>query len=1032
MPTNKPDNNPEDYCIEKERMATALACIGDGVISTDIYGSINFINNAGETLTGWKASDALGRQFNEVIKLIDIARSKPLVNILEDVLEVGYSVELSNDSVLISRDGTKKYISASCSPIKDFGNDVSGVVMVFRDISHIVHMEEELRMERDNLRRNEECLRNSRDFYLGMLETFPSIVFSLDQYNSISYISKSWFQFTGYALKENDIDLLLSFIHPENINELKDTYYKSVIEKRPYEIEILLKTNNGFYRWILCLIRPHFDTDGSFSGCIIMMIDIDERKKTTDALKRYQILSKVGSDIIFFMNSDGKIIDANEAAINAYGYTQEELLSLHIHDIRKDYYITKQQIKLAFEHGISFETLHYRKDGSCFPVEVSSQGISIGNKHILLSLVRDISERKKSTEALSQSEAKFKSLFMNLKSALSYSKIILNLQGIPIDFEFIEVNEAFLEMLGCKREMIIGKRYSEVYGSLKDKIVFPYSLNVLGKVAMQEITIPSDDYYSETNKKWYSILVYSPEKGYFITITNDLTDRKITEAELEKAKEDAESANKAKSEFLANMSHEIRTPLNGITGMIDLLLSTEIDDEQKGYLTTAQKCTKYLLKIINDVLDFSKMEVGKLLIESIPFDVMELVEEVIKLHTPRAAQKEIELNLKYSPAITRYVIGDPNRLRQILNNLINNAIKFTDTGEVCLQLTDSSTEESEVKLQFSIKDTGIGIEDSEKDKLFKSFSQVDSSFSRKFGGTGLGLAISKQLVHLMDGDIWFDSEKGKGSTFSFEVVLKTAKQNEEKSTNKSDICEAPFPLYILLVEDDDVNREVAMLMLDRRKYTVDTARSGEEALKLLNRNRYDLVLMDIQMGGIDGVTATQELRKLEAQEDFYTPVIAMTAYALKGDRERFLSAGIDEYIAKPFQMQQLFDVIDKVTSSLSFDSIPYSSYKVNNNGNFVLPTSAYVHIKNEDLVILDELRACIYRLASLCNGDNLLLIENEAHEVKVLANKIGIDSIKGLAFRLELAARKFDIKAMEPLVIKINNEFERFSSSLIK
>ena len=893
----------EDY-LKKERMATILACIGDGIVSTDTHGIIDFMNNVAELLTGWKSEEAIGKHFNEIIHLIDITTNEPIGSVMELALQSGDAVGLKKRSVLVSKDGEKKYLSASCSAIKDSENISSGIVMVFRNITRIIKMEEELRKERDNLKRKQEDL------------------------------------------------------------------------------------------------------------------------------KKYQLLSKITLDIILFIDaSSGRIIDANEAAIKAYGYSRKELLSLKTYDIRKNFDLTSEQ-RLAFQNNTSFESLHHRKDRTFFSVEVNSEVIETGSTRIIVSIIRDISERKQAIESLYQSEAKFKALFMNFKSGLGYSKIILDKNGIPVDFEYINVNEVFAEMGGYEREKVIGKKFSEVFKGPAHAA--QSMLNTFGKVALEGLYIPEGDYYSIETNKWYSRLIYSPEKYYFIIIINDLTERKIAEYELQKAKEEAEAANKAKSEFLANMSHEIRTPLNGITGMIDLTLSTDIDDEQRGYLKTAQKCTKNLIKTINDVLDFSKIEVGKLIIENIHFDIIDLVGEIIKLHSPSAAQKGLELNLKYSVTIEKYVIGDPNRLQQVLNNLIHNAIKFTENGEVCLQLTKLSSGEENMEIQFAVIDTGIGISDDQKEKLFKSFTQVDGSFSRKYGGTGLGLAISKQLVEMMGGRIWFENQEGKGGTFYFVINFKISRQQKEIPVAKISIDKAPIPLYILLVEDDEVNKEVTSLMLKKRGYSVDCADNGEDALKLLECNKYDMILMDIQMSEMDGITVTQKIRNREIPTNEHILIIAMTAYALQGDKERFILMGMDEYIPKPFKMDQLFEIIDKITCGDHFEKTPYSNFSVNHNGDFIVTPALNIEMKDDDLLNMEQLKKYICKLNNLLEIGDLHLIDKEAHEIKLLSNKVGAESLKTVAFKIELAARKYDLEKIEQLVIKMNDEYERFYKQMIK
>ncbi len=391
--------------------------------------------------------------------------------------------------------------------------------------------------------------------------------------------------------------------------------------------------------------------------------------------------------------------------------------------------------------------------------------------------------------------------------------------------------------------------------------------------------------------------------------------REKLEEELRKAKEIAEQTTRTKSNFLASMSHEIRTPMNGIMATASLLKNTPLNEIQKDYVDIIDYSANNLLTIINDILDISKIEAGQITLEHIDFNLHNVVNETLKLLNPKAKEKEINFQAKIDESVPLYAKGDPIRLKQVVINLTNNAIKFTPVGSVTIEVETIEKTEENRKYLFKIKDTGIGIPEHAKDNLFKEYLQAEISTARHFGGTGLGLSISKKLVELMNGEIGFESHEGKGSTFWFTVVLAIGKEPPYDLENEIPLRNGDHhKLSILIAEDNLVNQKVAIATLKNMGYKLEVADDGRIALDMHKKNQYDVILMDIQMPVMDGFEATRLIREWEAEQDTgkKVKIIAMTANAMKEDRQKCLDAGMDEYISKPFKSIELARILNDI------------------------------------------------------------------------------------------------------------------------
>jgi len=560
-----------------------------------------------------------------------------------------------------------------------------------------------------------------------------------------------------------------------------------------------------------------------------------------------------------------------------------------------------------------YELTYIRKDGTRFPAVVSVTALRdaagaiigyllIGTDNTARKLVEE--EQKRSDQRLRDQQFYTRSLIESNIDAL----ITTDPAGIITD-----VNKQTEALTGSTRDELIGAPFKDCFTDperaeagikrvLGEKSLTDYELTVRSRDGKQTVVSYNATTFYDRGRTLQGVFAAA----------RDVTERKRVEAELQQAKADAESASRTKSDFLASMSHEIRTPMNAIMGIADLLAKTTLTPEQDKYVQIFRRSGDNLLNLINDILDLSKVEASQLDLERTGFSLSDHLEKVIEMVSPKAQEKGLTLICEIAPGVGNNLVGDPTRLRQVLLNLLGNAIKFTETGEVSLRVELDRDSSMPTALRFLVADTGIGIAADKLGRVFERFTQADSSTTRRFGGSGLGLTISKRLVELMGGRIWVTSRVARGSVFAFAVPFEVwAGARRARSTPVGAGPEAPLPaLRILMAEDSPDNCTIALAYLEDTPYLVDVADTGLTACEMFEAGHYDLVLMDRQMPVRDGLTATRMIRAWEeANNRAPTPIIALTASALKGDRETCLAAGCTAYLTKPIKQDVLLQAI---------------------------------------------------------------------------------------------------------------------------
>ncbi len=930
--------------------------------------------------------------------------------------------------------GGKQWFALSFNPILQ-GENVIGVSIFAREVTEHKHMLEQLQ-ERDA--RYATALSGS-DEGLWEWDLEHDQLFLSDQFRKMLELDME---------KKISPAEWLSMIHPKD-QEVVHNAIKAHLKGETDQLygEYRMITRTGKIIWALGRGRAIRDAGGHTIRMAGAQTNITERKNNEQLLQKILHTSPNGIMALKAVrNEQREVVDfmwtmVNQQAMVVPGMVPSDFIGRRVSEIMPDQANAMIASYLrVMETGEPHQTEDFFELGSGEGLWFES--VTVKMEDGVAVTITDITERNKTQERMR---------FLSQVASKTNSTVIITDSEGKIEW----ANEAFTEISGYTLEEATGKQPGEL---LQGPNTDPATLKIVTDrlKAQQSVSVEILNYHKGGSPYWISMAIdpVFDENGKlerFIAIENDITERKEAEKVLQNAKEAAEAAASAKSEFLATMSHEIRTPMNAVIGMTGLLLDTSLTDEQKEYAETIRVSGDNLLTVINDILDFSKIDSGKLELEQQAFCLSETVEDVLDLLSTKAQEKHLELVYNLSEDVPINIQSDPTRISQILVNLIGNALKFTEKGEVVVHIENLGEAGGRHMVQFSVSDTGIGIPPGKLERLFKPFSQVDASTTRKYGGTGLGLVICRMLVELMGGKIWVESQLGKGTTFYFtlnvgiaheadsvhkksnqihqevkgkkvllvddnptnllilekqcinwelvptsflhpEEALKAILEGEQfdlaildhnmpglsgedlalsirqtsaggtlpmilltslgqyLTLGKAQLFSAQLskpvrrrlllkyihqalntefdaqiknsgghrghkdqpsmpPLKILLVEDNAVNQKVAIRMLSKLGYTADVAANGEEALKALDLRRYDLVLMDMQMPVMDGLTATEQIRKDLKRFSHQPTIIAMTANALNGDRERCLAAGMNDYIAKPVKMPKLQEAI---------------------------------------------------------------------------------------------------------------------------
>jgi PAS domain S-box-containing protein len=987
--------------------------------SVALDGTVLTWNRAAEELFGYTSEEIVGQSASV---LAPPGRAEEVPAFLARIAN-GEAIN-SVETTLRDKAGNLVDVSLSISPIRNLSGKVVGAAGIARDIRMRLRAERGLRESDARFRE----VFNHAPFSMcvtaldGRFVQVNAALCRMLGYSEAELLTKTW-----QALTHLD-DLKASLGKMDALKENPG----SVVEADKRYIH-----SDGHTVLARMRISLVVDAAGAPSYFVAHLEDRTEKERAKEALReseeRFRIMADGCPAMMWVTDATGgsQFINRAYREFCGIGYPEAEGMKwkLLIHPDDAPHYVPAFQQAVRERRPFRGEVRIRRADGEWRWLDThaeprfSPSGEFLG--HVGLS--PDVTARKQAAEALQISEQKFRELAENIREVLWMMS--------PSDGAPLYVSPAYEQVWGRTCESVYRDPMSwveAIHPDDREEAVRVFARQLQGESFDSEYRILTPD----GQEKWISDRAFPVRDDAgkilrIVGIAEDITQQKRYEAELIQAREGADAANLAKSRFLANMSHEIRTPMNGVIGMIQLLLATSLTPEQRRYATVAQSSGRTLLALIDDILDLSKIEARKLVLEKANFDLRHTFEDVLELLAVKAAEKNLDIRQSVAPNVPATLIGDVHRLKQVLTNLTGNAVKFTERGRVSMDAVLVSSSEDRATVRFSVSDTGIGIHPDHARAIFSPFVQADVSTTRKYGGTGLGLAICKQLVEMMGGEIGLDSVPGEGCTFWFTASFETAQ--EATAAGSPDFENAartgdPSPkrtARILVAEDNATNRMVACAQLQKLGFQAEAVVNGAEAVEAVSKGIYDLLLMDCEMPVMDGFEATTSIRK---SAHAAIPIIAVTADAMPTDRDRCLRGGMNDYLSKPVDLKRLSDVIARWLPAAGatepgkavFDGEALLQRLMGDHQLAGIALSGF----------LQDVPAQLEALRKRLDVADAAGTRSQAHALKGAAATVSAEGLRAIALAIERAGAAGQLDHCGKLLAGAVNEFERFRGTL--
>ena len=1011
-------------------LASIVESSEDAIYSGTPDGTILSWNDGAEALYGYTAEEMVGRT-SDILSPPDRRAAMG-----ERLAKVRAGGTCRYEAVRVRKDGRRVDVMFTVFPRRNSSGEIVGVAVIARDVSERL--------------RDKQKLRDSEERFRGAFENAPLAICLGGMDGRLLQVNATMCRMLGYSEAELLASGWREITHPGDREASRQVSEQLLSgESACVELEKRYVDRFGNAVWVRTRMSLVRDEAGCPLYFVAHSLDIAERKRAEEALReseeRFRVMADGCPAIMWVTDAEGGNQFVNRRYREFFGATYEQVEGckwvplLHRDDAQNYLEAFRHAIEAHEPFQVEARVRHadggWRWIASYAEPRFSPSGEFLG--HVGIS--PDITERKQAEEDLQRSEEKFRQL------AESIRQVVWMMD--PAGTEMLYVSPAYEQVWGRTCESLYQNPAAWFDAILRDD---QYQANLLfrrqlaGEPIVSEYRIRTPD----GSEKWIRVRAFPirDQAGQLLRvggIAEDITEWKCYEEELIQAREGAEAANVTKSLFLANMSHEIRTPMNGVLGMVQLLLDTDLNPQQRKYAGVIETCGRALMSLIGDILDLSKIEARKLTLEHMDFDPRRVVEEAVQTLSAQAAGKGLAFSWLAAPETPSLLTGDANRLRQVLLNLAGNAVKFTEHGGVAVEVAVEKRDKGRTTLRFSIADTGIGIRPDQEAGLFAPFVQADASTTRKYGGAGLGLSITKPLVEMMGGKIGYHSTAGAGSTFWFTAVFDTPRAPALAPIVPARTIALPpsssrprGDARILVAEDSRTNQFVLLAQLEKLGYQAQAVANGVEAVAAVERGEFDLVLMDCQMPLMDGFEATRRIRRSPRP---HVPIVAVTAHAMVGDRERCIREGMDAYLSKPVALDALADVLATWLPG-------FTSRNILPTAEPAVARPAGTTFDEEDLLsrligdrqlagiilqgfvadfpcLLNELRMRLE--AADAPGAAL-----QAHSLKGAAAAVSAGGLRELAQAMERAGKSGELDNLGELLPRTLDEFEQFKSAL--